>query len=279
MRSITLDEYIERANKIIKVFRWTREDLQNFVDTKQFEIVFSVQGPRSPADFSQGGDFDGDKWIVIWDKQWTDRCVPMAPPEYSKPEDDVNIEIDEQAKILTSACLPGSDQPDTVREKTLEWFCKLQERNNDFTLADLDHLHRCWADKANTDWTGQAGKNCSILANLAHKALDAEANGFHIKVPEELKEVATPNFGCSRNKHNDFSVHVRNTDWRDAKMDRRVDSYALKELFHSRWPSVFRAYRGYSCGYGFVHFASEEVCLLATCMVISAVPASLANSS
>ncbi|KAJ7665536.1 RNA dependent RNA polymerase-domain-containing protein [Mycena rosella] len=57
--------------------KWTavdRPELRHFTNV----IVFSVKGPRRVADYLSGGDYDGDKCLVIWQPELVD---PFEPPD------------------------------------------------------------------------------------------------------------------------------------------------------------------------------------------------------
>ncbi|KAJ7129577.1 RNA dependent RNA polymerase-domain-containing protein [Mycena epipterygia] len=56
-----------------------RPELRHFTNV----IVLSVKGPRRSADYLSGGDFDGDKALVIWQPELVDPFI-NAPLEYSE---------------------------------------------------------------------------------------------------------------------------------------------------------------------------------------------------
>ncbi|KAJ7507906.1 RNA dependent RNA polymerase-domain-containing protein [Mycena galericulata] len=64
------------------VQKWTavdRPELRHFTDV----IVLSVKGPRRAADFLSGGDYDGDKGLLVWQPELVEPFV-NAPVNYSE---------------------------------------------------------------------------------------------------------------------------------------------------------------------------------------------------
>ncbi|KAJ7498829.1 RNA dependent RNA polymerase-domain-containing protein [Mycena latifolia] len=85
-----------------------RPELRNFTNV----IVLSVKGPRRAADYLSGGDYDGDKGLVIWQPELVDPFVnaPLhfseEPPEVAdsfKPQNETVMEFLER----TASSTPG----------------------------------------------------------------------------------------------------------------------------------------------------------------------------
>jgi superfamily II DNA helicase RecQ len=67
-----------------------RKAAREWYDFQECCIILSVLGDRSVADIMQGGDFDGDTAIAIWDERFVDGFRPFPPPQYHLCQ--INIE-------------------------------------------------------------------------------------------------------------------------------------------------------------------------------------------
>jgi hypothetical protein len=80
-----------------------RPELRHFTDV----IVLSVKGPRRAADYLSGGDYDGDKGLVIWQPELVDpfENAPLHFSEVrlcSKPNENLTIPFD---RNLRKSCV------------------------------------------------------------------------------------------------------------------------------------------------------------------------------
>ncbi|CAK5275618.1 unnamed protein product [Mycena citricolor] len=93
------------------VQKWTAVDkpeLRHFTDV----IVLSTKGPRRAADFLSGGDYDGDKGLLVWHPSFVDPFVP-APLHFSEepvgvasafsPNNELVAEFLERTRTMTPA--------------------------------------------------------------------------------------------------------------------------------------------------------------------------------
>jgi hypothetical protein len=100
------------------ILQWTavdRPELRHFTNV----IVLSVKGPRRAADYLSGGDYDGDKGLVIWEPQLVEPFVnaPLhfseEPPElasYFEPKNETVGEFLERTADSPSQRLRGMQQ-------------------------------------------------------------------------------------------------------------------------------------------------------------------------
>lgn len=129
-------------------------------------VVLSSQGTCSPASLMQGGDYDGDTVIVIWDEALVSGVNRYPPPSYS---DD-----DQESGPLQTL---GDTQDESVSSALVDYVATAAA--NSSQLGVLSKLHEYWADIAGADWNSTAGRKATVLAELCfHQVIVA----FHARV-------------------------------------------------------------------------------------------------
>ncbi|EXK24346.1 hypothetical protein FOMG_18917 [Fusarium oxysporum f. sp. melonis 26406] len=132
-----------------------RPELSHLVDC----IVFSTRGKRPAADFMSGGDLDGDKFFVCWDKD----LIPST--------------------VSTPALYPGVKEPIIFRPITdddrLVYFAR-------YTNASLGQVKNIYLDWARV--TGPMSAQCQELNRLFSQCVD----GNRIKIPDRLRSPPRP---------------------------------------------------------------------------------------
>eukprot|EP00041_Stephanoeca_diplocostata_P004929 m.53584 g.53584 ORF g.53584 m.53584 type:complete len:642 (+) comp15452_c0_seq1:1777-3702(+) len=158
-------------------------------------VVLSTQGLRPPADMMQGGDYDGDTVLAMWDEGITQSLAdnPCAPPEYDAfdPADMLaHVPSWKGAARVGDVLSCGAYLDETLVDVWIAAF------RNSMTLGFLTNLHEYWADKAGADWTGTAaGKNATLLGFLCFLQMDANSTGNFVRLTDSvafLKDVAAP---------------------------------------------------------------------------------------
>ncbi|KAJ7054338.1 RNA dependent RNA polymerase-domain-containing protein [Mycena amicta] len=84
-------------------------------------IVCSVKGPRRLVDFLAGGDYDGDKCIVVWDP---DIVVPFrnASDEYSVKPDTVEASFTRDTKTVADFLQENLSTPSHIQAECLQKY-------------------------------------------------------------------------------------------------------------------------------------------------------------
>ena len=211
----------------------------------QCVCVLSVKGPneKGVADKMQGGDYDGDKVIVIWDKRVTDEFQDVQAYRYSDGLSDA---------LLTGKledCGPG--ELDDKLWAAMEHLVELQ--GGEPKIALLSRLHQSWADRAADDWSGLAGANARRCGDLAHKAVDMSTSGYVVEVPDDLQDVQPPRYCFTEDK-------LQPTVFVGGLPSSTTDA-VLRSAFERQYPSTRTAYvvknRGGATLWGFVSFNAE----------------------
>ncbi|KAH7016267.1 RNA dependent RNA polymerase-domain-containing protein [Microdochium trichocladiopsis] len=119
-------------------------------------IVFPTRGRRSPADMMSGGDLDGDKFLVCWDKD-------LIPSTISQPAE-----------------YPATKEPVRFRPITdddrLVYFAE-------YTNASLGRVKNLYLDWARVK--GPMAPECQELNRLFSQCVD----GMQIKIPPRLESI------------------------------------------------------------------------------------------
>ncbi|KAH8733141.1 RNA dependent RNA polymerase-domain-containing protein [Phaeosphaeriaceae sp. PMI808] len=141
-------------------------DLQKFkaIDIPEFShltdcIVFSTKGQRPSADLMSGGDLDGDKFFVTWDKDIIPRTM-AEPAQY-----------------------PGGKEPINFGEITGDSRAEYFARYTNASLGKVKNLYMKWARLG-----GSMSSECQQLNRLFSQCVD----GNHIKVPANLEDPREP---------------------------------------------------------------------------------------
>jgi hypothetical protein len=211
----------------------------------QCVCVLSVKGQndKGVADKMQGGDYDGDKVIVIWDKRVTDGFQDMQAYHYS----------DGCADPMLHGKLEDfeSDELDDRLWAAMEHLVELQ--GGEPKIALLSRLHESWADRAADDWSGLAGENARTCGDLAHKAVDMSTSGYIVEVPDYLQDVQPPRYCFTADK-------LQPTIFVGGLPSSTTDT-VLQSVFERQYSSTRTAYvvknRGGDSLWGFVSFDAE----------------------
>ena len=133
----------------------------------------------------QGGDYDGDCVIAIWDERITENLRDCRPLTYSRPFTEPNGQ----------QLLRKLGDVHQCEQALWEWFQYLVRtqpgKGREYKMAGIAQcsmLHEKHADLAAREekdckrtgpvWAGNHGKICRILADFAHKAVDMHAAGY-----------------------------------------------------------------------------------------------------
>jgi hypothetical protein len=247
-------------------------------DYQECCLIMSVQGDRAVADKMQGGDFDGDDCIVIWDPLFLDGFKHVDAPIYSDPVPDP----------LGSSLMSDYRTAAERDEKLWEWWETLLRRQGTkeqpMVLSDCSTYHASWADmaaSAGTDWTATAeGRNAIKLGDIAHKAVDAvrslfagvynpvwfpdsvmmrrpqDSSGYQVSIPAPLKKVQRPRY-CLGSPDDEHKV------WCGYFYHNVTPSDLCRTFQNLGYESASRAWvsnnnsAGGKC-YGFVYFDQHE---------------------
>ncbi|KZT52836.1 hypothetical protein CALCODRAFT_76601 [Calocera cornea HHB12733] len=137
-------------------------------------IIMSTCGRRSPASYLSGGDYDGDRAIIIWDEKivtpFRNADIRHASPSSAFEESIQNVnesahEVDSKMSFLAAKS----------QRQTLQSFL-LAGMKNDYVMQRYSHLH----DVA----VAAYGLHDPRSIDLAHKynlALDSPKSGLRIK--------------------------------------------------------------------------------------------------
>ena len=133
-------------------------------------VVLSSLGPRAVADNMQGGDYDGDDVLLIWEPSIVSKIdtASWAPPIYENGAPPLQENFAGLGKV---GDVP-EDELDGVLAET--W---LQAMEHEGTVGTLSNLHECWADIAADNWRSEAGAKAQELAVLCCHALDSARTG------------------------------------------------------------------------------------------------------
>jgi hypothetical protein len=165
-----------------------RQAAREWYDFQECCVILSVKGGRSVADIMQGGDFDGDTAIAIWDQRFLDGFRPFPPFVYTQPE----------MHPLGSRTLGECASANDVNQKVWEWWESRLECQGTVgrptVLAECSKLHTAWSDIAAEDWSSEAGRRAQELSDIAHKAVDKDAAGYTVSIPTQLRKVQQPRY-------------------------------------------------------------------------------------
>lgn len=126
---------------------------------------------RSVVDVCQGADYDGDELTVIWDERFV---TGLRPPTEGK------MEYSAPRKALLPNTLLGSIAPaeqEEVAWNTFRWMVVTPDM-----IGRISVVHSAWAALDLVDQRSglltEAGRKCRLLADMAHKAIDARTAGY-----------------------------------------------------------------------------------------------------
>ncbi|KAL1647121.1 hypothetical protein SLS58_002892 [Diplodia intermedia] len=128
-----------------------REELSHLVDC----VVFPTKGKRPSADLMSGGDLDGDKFFVCWDKDLIPAVV-SEPAEYPGPKE------------------PIAFRPITEDDR-IEYFAQY----SNISLGRVKNLFLAWARLHSP-----LSPECQQLNRLFSLSVD----GNRIKIPQDLQD-------------------------------------------------------------------------------------------
>ena len=120
-------------------------------------IVFPINGERPHADEMSGGDLDGDKFFVCWDKE-------LIPSKTVPPCSYTFLQKSHRGSIR------GYDPMVT-----------LFAQYNQGSLGHVDRLFNEWANAK-----GASSAECKCLSELSSKAVDAAKTGSKVNIPRTL---------------------------------------------------------------------------------------------
>jgi superfamily II DNA helicase RecQ len=237
-----------------------RSQAQMFFDAQPLGVILPVKTQRElgVADKMQGGDYDGDEVVVLWDQRFTDGFKTDAdwcqPPEYSDPIPDPLAN-----KKVGDYELGGDDLDDALREIFRRNIRKVCGGPNEIQRCSM--LHSAWADKAGTDWGSEAGRNALILGDLAHKAVDLPAAGHQVVIPERLTKIARPRYVLSVDKEQGVYLGDLGHSAGETVDARRRTERELQQRFEDEgYESVCRPWVSTPTSEGWVHgFVSFRV--------------------
>lgn len=132
-------------------------------------LVFPTCGTRPHPDEIGGGDLDGDRYFVTWDKVLT-HFTPFHPMDYSSAAPKATLET------LASNPVP----------QLVDYFL------NSIFKANLGEISNCYLTFA--DQFGATSKTCLELAELHSRAVDAPKTGDFVQIPSGLRPRSTPHF-------------------------------------------------------------------------------------
>ena len=191
-------------------------------------VTLSVRGPTPPAQHMQGGDYDGDEVVVIWNENLVSQVTPFAPPRFSDASAGPTM-------LAVADCHHGGlIEAEMIRH----WIRSMEQAK----LGYLSKLHGKWADLAHDNWAAAAaapGRNAIELAELIFHQMDAWKSGFSLAVvPHHLTNPPVSE-GRSINeqlraKHDAAIALVAECDCGRPELERA--------LLHERW--AFRGNQG-----------------------------------
>ncbi|RGP81431.1 hypothetical protein FLONG3_576 [Fusarium longipes] len=132
-----------------------RPELSHLVDC----IVFPTRGKRPAADLMSGGDLDGDKFFVCWDKD----LIPST--------------------VSTPALYPGVKEPILFRPITDDDRLVYFARYSNSSLGQVKNIYLDWVRV-----TGPMSAQCQELNRLFSQCVD----GNRIKIPDRLRSPPRP---------------------------------------------------------------------------------------
>ncbi|ORX63616.1 RdRP-domain-containing protein [Basidiobolus meristosporus CBS 931.73] len=166
-------------------------------------VAFSTRGTRGLASKCNGGDMDGDTYMVIWDK----RLFPLyklPPLSYSKHEDE-------------------SAQPVTIRD-TVDFFINYMKSNN---LAQIANAHLAWADQSEES---ALSPKCIVLSKLHAKAADFVKSGIPAVLQPSLIPKHWPDYMNKLPRKSYPSTHALGRMYRSDALNRQLSEYSANSL-------------------------------------------------
>lgn len=172
---------------------WDQRTMERLFAMKDV-VVLSAKGPRPTADKMQGGDYDGDEVMVIYDKEIVSEInEDWESPMYHSIPARSNFVGNRKLKELA---LDESRQ--TLNETVIDtWLAMVKESSK---LGEASNLYECWADIAAGSWKKPSGeftnpaKNAQKLAEICFNQIDAEKTGAFMSIPSYLKVVDKPHY-------------------------------------------------------------------------------------
>jgi hypothetical protein len=225
----------------------------------------------------QGGDYDGDDVVVIWDPEIVGGFKAAPPLVYSEPgPDNPHVKRDPIGALTFREILSKfpnnvyvhshpAEVHAKVNEHVLDWFCYNVKKGKG-AIGKISKAHTAWSDLAMQPCiqqpdglecaecrTCEARVNVLLLADLASHALDEANTGCVVTVPPHLLEIEEPNYCFGDKAEPEYIVHVRPIP--DSATER-----CLSKCFAGQWPSVHRVQirtDKFQKRYAFVYFAEE----------------------
>ncbi|KAJ7047282.1 RNA dependent RNA polymerase-domain-containing protein [Mycena alexandri] len=220
------------------VQKWTavdRPELRHFTDV----IVLSVKGPRRAADYLSGGDYDGDKGLVIWQPELVDpfRNAPLSfseePPEVAEcfsPKNETVVDFLQRTGSMTDA--------EQLREMQSYLLSAIRD------MAVVGKYSNWHMNAAYT--LGYQHKETIRLAYMFCKTLDGAKTGLTVlpkvfskdqrtydKRPPAWKEAEKKKKGQNADQSNMHNI-VRNTSLPTFIMD-KLHRHADRAMWGTNW--------------------------------------------
>lgn len=155
-------------------------------------VVLSSVGKRSIADMMQGGDYDGDAVIIVWDERIVGAMRGPGHSGYCPGIDDPPVYEDVPKDPNFVGNKPVGADYAALSTHVQQTFAK--NFANGTQLGKLSNLHECWADIAAGNWASVAGRKAMRCAQLAFHVMDAPKTGIHLQIPSELENVPLPDY-------------------------------------------------------------------------------------
>ncbi|ORY06210.1 putative RNA-dependent RNA polymerase 1 [Basidiobolus meristosporus CBS 931.73] len=163
-------------------------------------VAFSTRGAYSLPSQCNGGDLDGDTYVVIWDK----RLFPYhkeSPLSYCKQEG-------ETVKPITT-------------KDTVDFFLNFVKSNN---LPQIANAHLAWADQSE-DIT--LSPRCVTLAKLHAKAVDFMKTGIPVKLQPSVIPKHWPDYMNKLPRKSYPSSNVLGQMFRSDALKHQISEYSL----------------------------------------------------
>ncbi|KAJ3508329.1 hypothetical protein NMY22_g16648 [Coprinellus aureogranulatus] len=144
------------------------------LDSKRDTIVLSTQGPRRAADWLSGGDYDGDKAVVIWQPELVDP-FRNAPDFYADPPEDMSryFEKDIEKASEVFDLIEGLTEADAISEIQNHLLAPLAKR------TDVG-VYSTWHERA-VYQLGYRHPTTRRLAFMFCMVMDAPKSGLAVK--------------------------------------------------------------------------------------------------